>query len=100
MTYSPSSKSFGSDITSKAALDVGMGYTRSPLRYPGGKSRLPPVLRALMKNNGLLGSAYAEPFAGAAGVAWALLFDGSASHVYLNDIDPAIYSFWDSVLNH
>ena len=75
-----------------------MGYTRSPLRYPGGKSRLAPFIRALMQENDLIGAAYVEPFAGAAGVAWALLFDGFTSHVYLNDIDPAIYAFWHCVL--
>lgn len=74
-----------------------MGYTRSPLRYPGGKTRLAPFIRAIMQANGLLGAAYVEPFAGAAGVAWALLFDGSACRVYLNDIDPAIYAFWRCV---
>ncbi|MBE3100076.1 MAG: DNA adenine methylase [Planctomycetes bacterium] len=75
-----------------------MGYTRSPLRYPGGKSRLSIFIRSLMKANDLLGGTYIEPFAGGAGVAWALLFDGSASHVYLNDLDPAIFAFWNCVL--
>lgn len=77
-----------------------MGYTRSPLRYPGGKSRLAPFIRSLIRANGLLGAPYVEPFAGAAGVAWTLLFEGSASHIYLNDVDPSIYAFWRCVLNH
>lgn len=77
-----------------------MGYTRSPLRYPGGKTRLAPFIRSLMEVNGLLGAAYIEPFAGAAGAAWALLFEGSASHVYLNDLDAAVYAFWRSVFDH
>jgi DNA adenine methylase len=52
-----------------------------------------------MQKNDLTGAAYVEPFAGAAGVAWALLFEGIASHVYLNDIDPGIYAFWHCVLH-
>lgn len=41
-----------------------------------------------------------EPYAGGAGVALELLFHGYAEHVHINDIDPAIYSFWISVINH
>ncbi len=50
-----------------------------------------------MQENSLDGKAYVEPFAGGAGIAWALLFDGTASAVHLNDYDPAIYAFWHSV---
>jgi DNA adenine methylase len=53
-----------------------------------------------MKTNGLTGGAYIEPFAGGAGIAWALLFDGIISSVHLNDLDLAIYAFWRSVLDH
>ena len=74
-----------------------MGYTRSPLRYPGGKSRLVPFIRGLIQANGLTGGTYVEPFAGAAGIAWALLLEGRVSRVVLNDLDPAIYAFWDAV---
>jgi DNA adenine methylase len=73
-----------------------MGFTLSPLRYPGGKSRLAGFIRALIEENHLDG-AYAEPFAGGAGVAWALLFENVVSSVYLNDLDPAIYAFWRSL---
>ncbi len=77
-----------------------MGYTLSPLRYPGGKSRLSSFVRALLNTNQLSGGSYVEAFAGGAGVAWALLFDGSVSKVYLNDYDPAIYAFWRSVRDY
>ena len=50
-----------------------------------------------MQENALDGKAYVEPFAGGAGIAWALLFDGTASAIHLNDYDPAIYAFWRSV---
>jgi DNA adenine methylase len=47
-----------------------------------------------MRANGLNGGHYLEPFAGGAGVALELLFDGHASHVHVNDLDPAVYAFW------
>jgi len=74
-----------------------MGFTLSPLRYPGGKSRLAGFVRALLQENALGRVAYIEPFAGGAGIAWALLLDGSITTVHLNDLDPAVYSFWRSV---
>ncbi|WP_206667050.1 DNA adenine methylase, partial [Aeromonas dhakensis] len=36
----------------------------SPLRYPGGKSKLTAYVLETMKLNGLEGAAYVEPFAG------------------------------------
>jgi DNA adenine methylase len=74
-----------------------MGFTRSPLRYPGGKSRLAPFILSLIKSNNLVGSYYIEAFAGGAGIAWYLLFNGHVSKVILNDLDPAIYAFWHVV---
>lgn len=71
----------------------------SPLRYPGGKNRLVPLIKRLISDNGLTGCSYAEPFAGGASVALALLLDGFAKKVYINDIDPAVYAFWHCVLN-
>ena len=50
-----------------------------------------------MESNGLTGGHYLEPYAGGAGVALELLFHGHASHVHINDLDPAIYSFWMAV---
>ncbi|MFS1564335.1 MAG: DNA adenine methylase, partial [Candidatus Arsenophonus phytopathogenicus] len=43
---------------------------------------------------------YAEPFAGGAGLALNLLTKGYAKKIYLNDINPAIYAFWYSIINH
>jgi len=47
----------------------------------------------------LLGGVYAEPYAGGASVALALLYEGYASKVYINDADPAVYAFWQATLN-
>jgi DNA adenine methylase len=77
-----------------------MAIIESPLRYPGGKTQLTPFVLDLMKANGLNGGVYAEPFAGGAGIAWRLLLNGDASEVWINDINPALYAFWDAVVNN
>ena len=69
----------------------------TPLRYPGGKAKFAPFVTAVMEQNGLIGGHYLEPYAGGAGVALELLFHGAASHIHINDFDPAIYDFWVSV---
>ena len=71
----------------------------SPLRYPGGKGRLAQYIIDLIEMNDLVGCHYAEPYAGGAGIAISLLYLEYSSHVHLNDIDPAVYSFWRAVLD-
>ncbi len=73
---------------------------RSPLRYPGGKSRITSFVAKLIKDNNITGGCYVEPFAGGAGVALNLLFDGIVDTIYINDKDRSIYAFWDSIVNH
>ena len=70
----------------------------SPLRYPGGKSKLTAYVLETMKLNGLEGGFYIEPFAGGCSIAWYLLLNGHVSKVYINDLDPAIHAFWYCVL--
>jgi DNA adenine methylase len=72
----------------------------SPLRYPGGKGRLAQYVINLIETNGLVGGHYAEPYAGGAGIAISLLYLEYVSRVHLNDVDPAVYSFWKAVLDH
>lgn len=50
--------------------------------------------------HGLVGCAYAEAFCGGAGLAIRLLLRGRVSRVLLNDLDPAVYSMWDAIVNH
>lgn len=76
-----------------------MPHTNTPLRYPGGKSQITPLVTDIMEANGLIGGEYAEPFSGGAGIAINLLLSGKVGHIYLNDFDEAIYAFWHSVLN-
>ena len=69
----------------------------SPLRYPGGKSKLVPLIKLLIKKSGKEGSTYIEPFAGGAGVALALLLEGTVEQIVINDFDRAIYSVWRAI---
>ncbi len=71
----------------------------SPLRYPGGKAILYPILRDLVEMNLGKSRIYAEPYAGGCGAALELLFNGVVDEVMLNDADPHIYAFWQVVLN-
>lgn len=77
-----------------------MPVTLSPLRYPGGKTQLAPLVLDLLKANNLDKGVYAEPFAGGAGIAWKLLLNGDATEVWINDIDPALFAFWSTVVNN
>lgn len=70
----------------------------SPLRYPGGKACLLDNIKAIIDDNNIRGIEYAEPFAGGAGLALSLLFESYVSHVFLNDLDTAIFAFWSSLL--
>lgn len=80
--------------------DPRMPVTDTPLRYPGGKSQLMPLVVDLLKRNKLIFGEYAEPFAGGAGLAVSLLVNAYVSRVYLNDVDPAVHAFWHCVLHH
>lgn len=71
----------------------------SPLRYPGGKAKMFPYFSDLISENGLYNKMYCEPYAGGAGLAIRLLTSGYVNSVSLNDIDPAIFAFWNGVFN-
>lgn len=70
----------------------------SPLRYPGGKSRLAPFISLLIEKSGIENPIYVEPFAGGAGVALSLLLDSVVEEIVINDYDKAIYSVWRALL--
>lgn len=77
-----------------------MPSTYSPLRYPGGKSRFYAYIKELLICNELIGETYIEPFAGGAGLAIKLLLNNDVKRIVINDLDPAIYCVWFSILNH
>ena len=72
----------------------------TPLRYPGGKGKLSYFIKALLEKNSLVDGHYVEPFAGGAGIALELLQHEYVSHIHINDIDKAVFSFWFSILNY
>lgn len=72
----------------------------SPLRYPGGKSCLTEFLTDIAALNDLTGGIYIEPYAGGAGAALSLLFNGVYNQIHINDYDSHIFAIWDSILNH
>lgn len=76
-----------------------MPVTYSPLRYPGGKTAIYPMVSNIIQNNSLNKCKYAEPYAGGGGLALALLFGGFAEEIHLNDLDRSIWAIWHSILN-
>ncbi|MCS5421871.1 MULTISPECIES: DNA adenine methylase [Psychrilyobacter] len=72
----------------------------SPLRYPGGKTKVYDNLISLFKENTIEKPTYIEPYAGGAGLALKLLLKGDVSKIILNDYDIAVYAFWYSILNY
>jgi DNA adenine methylase len=72
----------------------------TPLRYPGGKGKLAPYIKQLLKQNDLLDGEYAEPYAGGAAIALELLLQEYVSHIHINDISKPVHAFWKSVLSN
>ena len=71
----------------------------SPLRYPGGKAKLAPYFKTLVRSNKLLDGTYIEPFAGGAGVGLCLLLHGYVDRIILNDLSRPVFAFWRALLD-
>ena len=71
----------------------------SPLRYPGGKSKLFPLVDMLIEELNIVNGTYIEPFVGGGGLALSLLYNQKVSKIIINDYDCAIYSIWYAILN-
>lgn len=71
----------------------------TPLRYPGGKSKLAEYVKEIIRTNKLYDGDYVEPYAGGAGIALELLFQEYVATIHINDLSRPVYSFWKSVLN-
>ena len=76
-----------------------MAMLASPLRYPGGKAKMAPLLRRIRSLNGLGQHSVAEPFAGGAGAALEMLMAEDTHDIAINDLDPSISDFWWALLN-
>ena len=81
------------------ARRISVSIYYSPLRYPGGKNCIFPFMSNIFYRNHLIGISYAEPYAGGAGLALRLLFEGYVDHIYINDLDKSIYAFWYCLIN-
>ncbi|MDN5302392.1 MAG: adenine methylase [Thermoanaerobacteraceae bacterium] len=76
-----------------------MPITHTPLRYPGGKSKLYNYTVKLLEHNNIYDCIYVEPFAGGAGLALSLLIKGNVKSIVINDSDYSIFAFWFCALN-
>lgn len=72
----------------------------SPLRYPGGKSRISTFIEDIINLNDLNDCTIYELYAGGAGASLNALFSGVCDKIVLNDLDKHIYWFWKSVKFH
>lgn len=70
----------------------------SPLRYPGGKNKILPIVKKICEANQI--EHFLELFCGGANLGLNLLIGGTVSTITINDRDPLIYAFWYSVLHH
>ena len=70
----------------------------SPLRYPGAKSLLYPVLGGIfegaIERAGMSFDLLVEPFAGGASTSLRLVAEGKVERVLLADADPVVAAFW------
>lgn len=68
----------------------------SPLRYPGGKSRVIDQIAAHLNRDRL--EQFVEVFAGGASLGLSLLNAGWVKTLELNEYDPLVYNFWNTIL--
>lgn len=77
---------------------TGLKKRLSPLRYPGGKSKLIDYLANQFRKESL--TTFVEVFAGGASVGLSLLDAGLTEHLVINDTDPGVYAFWHAVVHN
>lgn len=68
----------------------------SPLRYPGGKSKLIDYLAERFRKEQM--ETFVEAFAGGASVGLAMLEAGLSQKLVLNDTDSGVYAFWAQIV--
>lgn len=71
----------------------------SPLRYPGGKSKLYDLVSAMISQYGKSVNTYVEPFVGGGAIALGLIINHKVEKIIINDVNVGVYSFWNSVCN-
>lgn len=81
--------------TSTATCDIHFQKRLSPLRYPGGKIKMLPLLFQSLNKENL--QTFVEPFAGGAGAGLALLEANQIQNYILNDVDYGIYALFQTI---
>lgn len=71
---------------------TGLRKRLSPLRYPGGKSKVIDQIYAALLPGKM--ETFVELFAGGASLGLSLLDAGKIQRLILNDLDPAVAGFW------
>lgn len=72
----------------------------TPLRYPGGKSRLLGYVEKFLKSNGISPDCVCEPYAGAASISVGLLQRGTVGSAHICEKDPLIFAYWSAIKYH
>lgn len=72
-------------------------YNVSPLRYPGAKSVLSETMAQIVSYNSYY-NVFVEPYFGGGSVGLYLLLNGYVNKLVINDLDPDLFYFWQSVL--
>lgn len=80
------------------ALKTSLKKQVSPLRYPGGKSKLIDYLSTKFSARKI--KTFIEPFAGSASVGLSLLTSGLVDKLVLNDLDKGIYGLYKTILEN
>lgn len=70
----------------------------TPLRYPGGKTKMFPEISLVISEKYDSAPVYVEPFSGGFGLGLKLLHDNKIERAIINDFDFHIYSFWKSII--
>lgn len=69
----------------------------SPLRYPGGKTKLVPYIAAIIPKGT---TRLVEPFCGGASISLSMLSAGIVNEIRINDKDSNVVAFFRTVLNN
>lgn len=72
----------------------------SPLRYPGSKANLVPVVAEILIAKKLTDLPLIEPYAGSASVSLGLVEAGIIPSALIGEQDPLLYSFWRAVFEN
>lgn len=75
-----------------------MGFTYSPLRFPGGKHKYWKYFQEIIRQDKNIDTII-EVFAGGAGLGLALLRNNLVNKLIINDSDPFIHALWFEILN-